>query len=110
MRKRAASPPVTTRWSKVSDKRQHATGRDVAIVHDGPLTDAAGADDRHLRRHHHEAGEAAADHAEVGERDGRATQLVRRDRARQRVGAHAVEAGTQIARIALGRHCAAPER
>jgi len=73
----------------------------LALVCHHPRADAPGADDRHLRRHHDEAGEAASDHAEVGERDGGASKLLRRDRARLGIRPHAIEARAQVGRVAL---------
>src|SRR3974390_1457067 len=73
----------------------------LALLHDDPLFGTTSADDRHLRGNDHEAGEAPSDHAEVRQRNGRAAQLLRWNRTRRCIGAHAVDAGTQIGAIAL---------
>jgi hypothetical protein len=70
-------------------------------VHQHALVDAPGADDGNLGRNDDEIGEASADHAEIRQRDGRAAQLLRRDRARGGVGAQPVEARPQVSRVAL---------
>ena len=56
---------------------------------------------RQGRSQHHGRGVASADHAEVGQRDGRAAQLLGRDLALLHVGAHAVEAAPQIRGVAI---------
>ena len=80
---------------------QHAACRRLTVVYQHALVDAAGADDRDLRRNDDQVGKSAADHAEIRQRDRRAAQLLRRDRARGGVGPQPIEAGTQVARVAL---------
>jgi len=70
-------------------------------VHHHPLLDAAGAHDRHLRRHDDQIGKGSADHAEIRQRDGRATQLLGRDRPRLGVGPHPIEPRAQVPQVAL---------
>src|SRR5215831_19008018 len=65
------------------------------------MIDAAGADDGHLGRNDDEIGEPSADHAEIRQGDGRATQLLRWDRPRRGVGAQPVETGAQVVCVAL---------
>ena len=95
-RKRAASPPVTARWSNVSDS---GSRRRTAIAPSATTTDRAvppGADDRHLRRHHDQRGVTAAEHAEVRERDRRAAQVLRARRCALDVGPHRVEPAAEV--------------
>src|SRR6266478_1730877 len=62
----------------------------------------AGTDDRYLWRYNHETGEAAADHAEVRQRDGRPPKFFRWNRTGNRVGPQPVEPGSQVPYLALG--------
>ena len=74
------------------------------------LGNPAGTDDRHLWRYNHETGEAAADHAEVRQRDGRTPKFFRWNRAGDRVGPQPVEPGSQVPYVALGDIAHAPAR
>lgn len=83
-------------------QRQHASHHRSALMchHEGG--NPAGTDDRHLWRYNHETGEAAADHAEIRQRDGCPPKFFRWNRAGDRVGPQPVEPGSQVQYVALG--------
>ena len=78
-RNRAASPPVTARWSKVSDRGSMRCIR--SLVRRTAARISTDADDRDLRRHDHQRGMTARDRAEIRQRDRRAAQFLRRQAA-----------------------------
>ena len=58
---------------------QHASHRRSALMCHHQGGNPAGTDDRHLWRYDHETGEAAADHAEARQRDGRTPEFFEED-------------------------------
>src|SRR5579875_918276 len=81
-------------------QRQQAVRHDPAVGHHRRRADPPGAEDRDLRRDDDERGEAAGEHAEIGQGDGLPAQFGDRHGARPHIGLHALKAPPQIGGVA----------
>jgi hypothetical protein len=77
-------------------QRQHTPHCGLAPIRDHLLLNPPRSYDCCLRWHDNQIGESASDHPKIRQRNGRAAQLFRGYRARDRVSPQAVEAGPQV--------------
>ncbi len=80
-------------------QRQDAADRGLPVTASTARAMPSGAEDRHLRRHDHQRGMLAAEHAEVGQRDGGAAQLLGREAAARGRGLQRFEPLCQCLRL-----------